>query len=56
MLKDEIYSNQEGNSPIPWVLGHCGVEITGRADSEVTKSVKEGRDSKTLLTVADLKS
>jgi hypothetical protein len=39
-----------------WILGHCGVEVNERAGSEAKKSIEEGRDSKLLLPVADLKA
>jgi hypothetical protein len=35
---------------------HCGVEVNERADSEAKQSIREGRDSQLLLSVADLKA
>jgi hypothetical protein len=39
-----------------WILGHCGIEVNKRADSEAKQAIKEGADSQLLLPVADLKT
>jgi hypothetical protein len=35
---------------------HCGVEVNERADLEAKQSIREGRDSQLILSVADLKA
>jgi hypothetical protein len=57
-LKDKIERLELRGKRIKfdWIPGHCEVEVNERAVSEAKQSIKEGRDSQILLTVADLKT
>jgi ribonuclease HI len=57
MLKDKIERlESRGKIQFYWIKGHCRVEVNERKDSEAKQSIKEGRDSKLLLPMADLKT
>jgi hypothetical protein len=57
MLKDKIERlESRGKIQFYWIKGHCRVEVNEREDSEAKQSIKEGRDSKLLLPMADLKT
>jgi hypothetical protein len=58
ILKDKIerLESRGKNKQFYWIPRHCGVELNERADSEAEQSNINGRDSKLLLPVVDLKS
>jgi hypothetical protein len=58
MLKDKIERlvSRGKNIQFYWTPGHSGAEVIKRTDSEANQSIKESRDSKLLLPVADLKA
>jgi hypothetical protein len=58
MLKDKIerLESRGEKNQFFWILGHCGLKVNEKADSEAKQSIREGRDSQLLLPVSVLPS